>query len=915
MSAAPADRLRALGQALALAGAVLGLLGLAGWLWGVKHLVAVIPGRAPMMPATGALLLLAGLAAALRAREAAPRWRRGAAIGAGAAVVTASVVILFEYGTGTDLGVDRLPFPAATPEPYPGRPSPPTALALAVLGGALLVFDAAPRLRQWLSLSGAALAFAALVGHVYGATIFYRLARMPYIGVALHTAAAILLIAAGVLLARPGSGLMRLVTSPGPGGLVVRRLGAASLLTPVAVGVLLTRGLSLAEVGDLPVILSILTTAMAVIGASLVVAAARPLERSHGALEASRAGYRDLLEQAPDPIFMADVEGRFTGVNGAGCRLLQRSREEILGRTITDFIPSGDAARLWETREDLLAGGIHVGEWDMCRKDGSLVPVEVSARILPDGRWQGFLRDLTQRRAFLAEKRYFASAGEALASTLDHREMMSIVARSSVPFLGDACGVLVSEDGQLLMEVRHADEALRGVVEALARREAMEGGLLRRTFESRKPALLRDVTPAVLARFARDEEHLGQLRRLGPGSIMAVPLVAHGRCHGAMLFVSASGGRRYGADDLRVAEELGRRFALAVDNAFLYEQLRLQATIAAHLAEGVLLVRADDELIVYTNPRFDEMFGYGPGELLGRHVAVINAPGALSAREVADEIHWRLRTAGVWHGEIENIKKDGTRFWCYASVSTFDHPRLGPVWVAVRTDITERKRLEEERAVALGEKEVLLKEIHHRVKNSLQVISSLFYLQAQRTKDPRLRPLLDESRGRVQSIALVHDQLYRSRSLARIDFGEYLRSLVAGIEATYGASAVEGAGRAGRIGVRVEAGGVFLDIEHAVPCGLLVSELVSNAYKHAFPGDRGGQVRVAVREEGKAIVLEVADDGVGIPEGIDFRGRSTLGLQLVDRLTKQLRGVVTLARSSGTHFTVRFRPRRAPGEA
>ena len=123
--------------------------------------------------------------------------------------------------------------------------------------------------------------------------------------------------------------------------------------------------------------------------------------------------------------------------------------------------------------------------------------------------------------------------------------------------------------------------------------------------------------------------------------------------------------------------------------------LRLHSEILAHMVESVHLIRVDDGVIVYTNQRFDSVFGYDPGELIGKHVSIINAPGEKSPEAVANEIIRSLKQAGVWHGEVHNIRKDGTSFWCYANVSKFKHQQYGEVWISVHQDITDRKRLEE----------------------------------------------------------------------------------------------------------------------------------------------------------------------------------------------------------------------------
>jgi PAS domain S-box-containing protein len=225
--------------------------------------------------------------------------------------------------------------------------------------------------------------------------------------------------------------------------------------------------------------------------------------------------------------------------------------------------------------------------------------------------------------------------------------------------------------------------------------------------------------------------------------------------------------------------------------------------------------------------------------------------------------------------------------------------------VGVIADITGEKRFRDERARALREKEMLLKEVHHRVKNNLQILSSLFYLQRERTTQESLRTLLDESRNRIQSIALIHEKLYRSEDLARIDFGDYLNELVGWLAGVSGTAP-------GQVAVRVHAPGVLLDVQQAIPCALIVNELISNVLKHAFPGGRRGEVAVEAGWAAPGVLrLSVADTGVGFPAGVDFRNTDTLGMQLVCSLTTQLRGTVTLDRAGGTRFVIEFpaRPR------
>jgi hypothetical protein len=215
-------------------------------------------------------------------------------------------------------------------------------------------------------------------------------------------------------------------------------------------------------------------------------------------------------------------------------------------------------------------------------------------------------------------------------------------------------------------------------------------------------------------------------------------------------------------------------------------------------------------------------------------------------------------------------------------------------------DITERKQTEEKIMASLREKEVLLKEIHHRVKNNLQIVSSLLYLQITRTEHPGAVSALRESQSRVKSMALIHEKLYRSPDLASIDMGSYTKSLDSDLRNTLRTEAASV-----RLTLNIE--NIPLGISEAIPCGLIINELVSNSLKHAFPGGKGGEVTIQLaRADSNCITLSVSDNGVGIPEEMDIRSLPSLGLSLVHSLVEQLGGTLRLERNGGTTFTITF---------
>ncbi len=214
-------------------------------------------------------------------------------------------------------------------------------------------------------------------------------------------------------------------------------------------------------------------------------------------------------------------------------------------------------------------------------------------------------------------------------------------------------------------------------------------------------------------------------------------------------------------------------------------------------------------------------------------------------------------------------------------------------------DITESKQAEERISRALKEKEVLLKEVHHRVKNNLQVICSLLSLQANGSDDQRVRAQFEESRNQVFSMALIHEKLYKSADLSHVNFQEYLQNLVDSIAESY---------KRRDIVTAVDMTPVSLDVNAGILCGLIVNELISNSFKYAFPEGRRGTIRVGViADSDEGHVLSVADDGIGFPAHLDFRKTTSLGLQLVNGLTSQLRGALALSTEGGTRFSITFK--------
>ena len=315
---------------------------------------------------------------------------------------------------------------------------------------------------------------------------------------------------------------------------------------------------------------------------------------------------------------------------------------------------------------------------------------------------------------------------------------------------------------------------------------------------------------------------------------------------------------------------------------------------------GMIMVDEHGQ-IVLVNRHVELLFGYVREELLGRPIEVLiprrfreQHPGFRA--EFARDPRTRSMGAGR---DLFGLRKDGSEVPIEIGLNPLIIPEGSFVLSSV-VDISARKEAERQIRATLREKEVLLKEIHHRIKNNLQIVSSMLSLQASQSDDAAVRSMFEASQNRVRSIALMHEILYQVKDLAHVDFAGYIRALMDGLFQSLSIAD-------GRITWRLEADRTRLSLDQAIPCGLLVNELVTNALKHAFPDGAAGTLTIRLgRCEGDLVELEVSDDGVGLPDSVDPRHSATLGLDLVFTIAEQLQAEVDLRRRPGVGYRFRF---------
>ena len=307
--------------------------------------------------------------------------------------------------------------------------------------------------------------------------------------------------------------------------------------------------------------------------------------------------------------------------------------------------------------------------------------------------------------------------------------------------------------------------------------------------------------------------------------------------------------------------------------------------------------------IVFANAQIEQIFGYRQAEIIDQPVEIL-LPERFRSQHLKHRVNYLVKPSVRPMGagfELFGRRKDGSEFPVEISLSPLD-TKEGLLIISAIRDITDRKQAEDKIKASLKEKEVLLQEIHHRVKNNLQVISSLLNLQAGYIADKTTLKIFADSQHRVRSMALVHESLYQSQDLALIDFAKYTHQLTRYLFHAYGVKASD-------VILKINIDKVFLEIDTAIPCGLIINELISNALEHAFSPETGktGQIYIDLQINYQQIFLTVGDNGVGFPAEIDFRQTESLGLQLVNILVMdELEGTIELERRNGTLFKIIF---------
>ena len=592
------------------------------------------------------------------------------------------------------------------------------------------------------------------------------------------------------------------------------------------------------------------------------------LKKAQIALQDSEQRYRQLVERAADIIYQIDVNGFFTVCNPAATRITGYSQEELIGKHYLELVHpeyKQPAERFYGLQFVKKIPETYY-EFAAVSKQGETVWFAQRVQSLLEGEqivgFQAICRDITQ----LKKARIALEESEQRYRQLVELSPDGIYVRvdDKCVFANRAMAGMLGQDnpeaiiGKRVMDFYHPDchEAAKQRVKKL---------------------LEIDYLPPEEMIIIRSDGATADVE------VVAAALIYQGQ-RAYQVVVRDITDRKRAEEALRKSEEQYR---------MLVETM------------GETVVSIDENgMVRFVNNRFCEISGYSRDEIIGR--SVWDFAGQADLQVIQEQMELRRQGLGGSYETVLTTKYGEEKHAIVSSEPVFDADGAFRGSFMVITDITERKLMEERLRGSLQEKEVLLKEIHHRVKNNLQIISSLLQLQSFHLQDKSSAGVLEDLESRIRAIAAVHEKLYQSESLMKIDVNEYIQDLAEHLFYSYGPST-------GGIGLIVDIKDISCGLDTAVPMGLIVSELVSNSLKHGFPDGRRGSVTISLNlVPGEEFELTVSDNGVGMARDLGDVGSETLGLSLVRSLADQLHADIELDRTQGTRYRFRFREVEKP---
>ncbi|WP_017658918.1 PAS domain-containing protein [Baaleninema simplex] len=622
---------------------------------------------------------------------------------------------------------------------------------------------------------------------------------------------------------------------------------------------------------------------------SSVVTDITELKAAQQAVEDREAHYRFVTDNIQEAIFQTDDRGRLTFLNAAWTRLFGFAIADSLGRPLEAFLHPDDREPFEALRQAVFSDGgdERIVEIRLVTRSREIRWLEVWLRELRDGqrgtvKLFGTLNDISDRKAAEWE---FERLNHELEDRVEERTRELQASREALErqesefrrLLANTPDIISRFDRQLRYRYTNAtipprtDEPTKLVGRTLA--ETGVSTEYADTCEAAMRQVLETGEAVKVEEYFSEDDRWYEIRVIPEfdGTSEVVTLLKIVRD------VTAA---KRAETELRSSEEKFRQ-------------------LTEHIEEVFYLTDLETHEVLYVSPAYEQIWGISRERLYDRSLSWLDPIHPSDRDGVASAWKVFFEGRGAYNIEYRILRGENEIRWIRDTAFLIRDRTDRPYRIAgLAEDITERHNYEARIQASLQEKEVLLREIHHRVKNNLNVVHSLLAMQARQVGDKRMKSLLLESQSRLRTMALIHEHLYRSESLSKIDFSNYLRSAIGHLSDLFELHRQP-------IEVRIEAEAIELSIETAIPCGLIVNELLSNAIEHAFPDGNGGEIWVTLRERDNTTVeVAVCDNGVGIPKEY-LQGRpKSMGLKLVNILVDQLDATFECEVANGTNCRI-----------
>lgn len=591
-------------------------------------------------------------------------------------------------------------------------------------------------------------------------------------------------------------------------------------------------------------------------------------------LKGSEEKFREVFNKVNDMMTLIEIKqdgsaGNYIEVNEVAVQKLGYSKEEFAQMTPAEIGSSEKGIR--KKIEELLSRGSSTFERNYYTKDGQEIPVEINSHIFTFKGQKLALsvaRDITERKK--AEKALRESEERYRFISENTADVIWLLDINSLKFEYVSPSVF----------------NLRGYTPEEVLSQSMEEVMTRESYNSILKELQRNLelymsgdTSAKIATNLVDQFHKD-------GSIIHTEVVT-------TLLIDSEGNPD---KILGVTRDITERIE---KERLLKESEEKYRTLFQLSPDYIVLIDMKGRVMDF-NETAQNLVGKEPEEIIGK--SLLNLGITRSADLAGFEEKLTLLNQGINVPPYEAVFLDKNKNERRVELFNTILKKNGEAYaiLAIANDITERKLAEDQLRESLSEKEMLLKEIYHRVKNNLMVISSLLNIQSRYIKDKQALDIFKESQNRANSMALIHERLYRSTDLKRIDIADYIRTLSTELFHTYVTDP-------SKIELKMDLEDIMIDINTSIPLGLIINELVTNAMKHAFPGDMNGEINISFHKDGENLTLRVADNGVGFPEDLDYQNTSSLGLQLVNNLSDQIDAEVKMTSQDGTAFQITFK--------